>query len=200
MTASPERFIVAVMSSYAQGRDWIVTAMQDDFQTTGTIAATVICSSAPHHQIFGDRVALGTNQTALLHQRCPLGEVPTGGGGRGSDVGVLVQSSLPNLDAWEIGYWNATAAPRTVEPFVICSAEPHHVVPGRPGSVTKFHGTGTSQVQCPAGQQVTGGGGYSEGTELILSTFENNGWRASSANASSDTREVTAMVVCTGSQ
>ncbi|MEU2452000.1 hypothetical protein ABZ605_18225 [Streptomyces sp. NPDC012765] len=63
-----------------------------------------------------------------------------------------------------------------------------------------FHGAGTSWVGCPAGQQVTGGEGFSEDTEFIQSTVENNGWRATVANVSAGFQQVAAFAVCTGSQ
>ncbi|MFD7030141.1 hypothetical protein ACFWAR_19065 [Streptomyces sp. NPDC059917] len=87
---------------------------------------------------------------------------------------------------------------RTVEPFVVCSTAPHHAVAGRTGSVSRG-GSGTSLAQCPDGQQATGGGGFSKNdTELILTTFEGDGWRATSASYSPDFQQVTAFVVCTG--
>ncbi|MBT2448353.1 hypothetical protein J7F03_14945 [Streptomyces sp. ISL-43] len=113
---------------------------------------------------------------------------------------MVIQSSLQSLNTWEVRYWNNSGATHTVEPFVVCSAAPHHQVPGRPGSVGKFHGVGTSWVGCPAGQQVTGGGGYSENSEFILTTFENNGWRASVANESADFQQVNAFAVCTAAR
>ncbi|MFD9372109.1 hypothetical protein ACFWA6_31030 [Streptomyces sp. NPDC060020] len=192
-------FQFALTSSYASGRDWIVTGMNDQALHTGTIQAKVVCSNAPHHQVFGARVTLARDQVAILHQPCPSGEVPTGGGGRGQVQGVVIQSSLQNLNTWEVKYYNDTGGTWTAEPFVICSSAPHHQVPGRPGSVSLYHGTGTSWVGCPAGQQVTGGGGYSENTEFIQTTFENNGWRVTVSNLSPTFQQVTAFAVCTGS-
>ncbi|MGW6707279.1 hypothetical protein ACWGDE_20635 [Streptomyces sp. NPDC054956] len=199
MTVSPTWFEFALTSSYASGRDWIITGMNDDTLKAGKVSATVVCSNAPHRQVFGGRTTLARDQVVILHQPCPNGEVPTGGGGRGEAQGVVIQSSLQNLNTWEVRYYNNTGAVHTVEPFVVCSTAPHHQLPGRPGSVGKWGGVGTSWVGCPAGQQVTGGGGFSENTEFILSTFENNGWRVSVQNLTLDFQQVTAFVVCTGS-
>ncbi|MEV7414618.1 hypothetical protein [Streptomyces sp. NPDC089919] len=199
MTTSPKWFRFTISSSYASGRDWIVTGNNEDTLNSGTISATVVCSPNAHHQVFGSPVTVQTLEVAYLHQRCPAGEVPTGGGGRGQSQGMVLQNSLQNLNAWEAAYLNDTGAPRTGEPFVVCSAAPHHLVPGRSGPVTKWGGTGTSWVQCPPGQQVTGGGGAGPGTVLVQSTFENNGWRVTSMNQTNDQQQVAAFAVCTGS-
>lgn len=200
MTTYGNRFSFSITSSYAQGGSWIVTGRSNEsLLRDGSIAATVVCSPAPHHQVFGGRVTLERGQVVTLHQPCPSGEVPTGGGGRGDAERVAVQSSLPALNTWEVSYWNDTGQTHTVEPFVVCSTAPHHAVAGRAGSITRG-GTGTSQVQCPDGQQVTGGGGFSKNdTEIILTSFEGNGWRATSAGFSPDFQQVTAFAVCTGS-
>ncbi|WP_371616562.1 hypothetical protein [Streptomyces sp. NBC_00454] len=150
LTTSPKWFQFALTSSYANGRDWIITGMNDQALSSGSISATVVCSPSAHHQVFGGGTTLTRNQVVILHQPCPNGEVPTGGGGRGQAQGVVIQSSLQSLNTWEVRYWNNTGQNQTVEPFVVCSAAPHQLIPGRPGSVGKFHGVGTSWVGYPA--------------------------------------------------
>ncbi|MFJ6940387.1 hypothetical protein [Streptomyces sp. NPDC101132] len=192
----PDRFQFTVTSSYAEGRSWIITGRGEEALSSGEIAATVVCSSAPHHQVFGARVDLAKDETKIIRQPCPAGEVPTGGGGRGSGPGVMLKTSMPNLHTWEAWYYNNTGAAHHVEPFTVCSAAPHHVVVGRAGNVTKWGGTGTSVVQCQAGSRVKGGGGNSTSTVLIHSSFEGNGWRVHSRNLTAETQQVTALAVC----
>ncbi|MFD7030142.1 hypothetical protein ACFWAR_19070 [Streptomyces sp. NPDC059917] len=80
VTTYGNRFRFSLTSSYAQGRSWIVTGRNDDTLRAGTVAATVVCSTAPHRQVFGGRVTLERGQVVTLHQPCPSGEVPTGAG------------------------------------------------------------------------------------------------------------------------
>ncbi len=195
---SPSYNALTMISSYAIGGTWIVTAKSNS-STDGTLWATAICSTEPHSQVFNGPLAVPARSEGGLSAQCPPGQYATGGGGR-TDLGsVSVMETFAGgndlNDRWSYYINNPTGMTHYVEPFVVCSSSPHHHYWGDDVSLPLFHGTAGSVKYCPSGS-VTGGGGFALGTSLYESSAWGNGWLASAVNESAGHSVLHTEVVC----
>ncbi|MGK5545666.1 hypothetical protein ACSNOH_13180 [Streptomyces sp. URMC 127] len=187
--------VLRLDQSYASGNTWVVTVTADSL-TSKTIHATVICSPEQHTMVFSPPRVLQGFDPEVVPVNCPVGQFPTGGGGRVSGGEVYVFASNPNGDRWEFGVEKATGGPRTVEAFVVCSPKLHRQFFSPPSTMTSLGGA-TARQPCPTGE-VTGGGALGTGTALDNTTFDGNGWRVGATNVSGAPQTLTAAAVCTG--
>ncbi|MER8042091.1 hypothetical protein [Streptomyces sp. NPDC094032] len=97
---SPYYNPLPVISSYASGPTWVVT-VDGESDVDATLWASVICSTAPHTQVFNGPITVGARTQGSLPALCPPGQYATGGGGR-VDLGVICSQS-PHHHYWGDG-------------------------------------------------------------------------------------------------
>ncbi|MFI6157754.1 hypothetical protein ACIBCA_34285 [Kitasatospora sp. NPDC051170] len=181
---SPSYNPLTTISSYADGRTWIVTATGGT-PYDGTLWATAICSTEPHTQVFEGPHAVAARSEGSAEAKCPSGQYATGGGGRVDPGAIILQESFAGGDrtisSWIYYIVNPTEMTHYVESFVVCSPSPHNQYWSDRAPLPADHGTANHLESCPSGT-VTGGGGGVIGGALYESSPWGNGWLASAVN------------------
>ncbi|WP_031067955.1 hypothetical protein [Streptomyces sp. NRRL WC-3742] len=173
-------------------------------------AAYVICSQLVHYTFDSERIDLPRSSpwTAAVSANCPRGYVPSGGGFWTDAGDALTLGTYPTYGGWFTRGVNNTTLPRQLSSFVVCVAGAPHVIHDGPAVSLPPHGEAIADALCPAGEEVTGGGGRASfnGTDpnyyaLLMSSrlrIDGNGWEVTASNTSdTEYRTLVANVICT---
>lgn len=201
----PDTFTVG---SYGGDDYWVTQANQVLSSPTSTsVISYVICSPAPHTALMepeGAGVDIAPNEVATHIARCPSGQVPSGGGARTSSGLTLVNSSIPFVDGWAVTARNVDSKPGHLWVNVTCATVPHPVQFG-PTKEIAAGASETSQVDCPEGQVLSGGGVQTSDSLTYvrdaLPSEDAQGvlrrWVGRAFNAGDTPQTVTAWAICT---
>ncbi|KJS61560.1 hypothetical protein [Streptomyces rubellomurinus] len=179
---------------------------------TGTPAyasAYVVCSQLVHESFDSQRIYLPRHSpwTDAVTATCPQGYVPSGGGFWTDAGDALTLGTYPTYTGWHTRGVSATTDPRELSSFVVCITGAPHVI--HAGAVVDLppNGEAIARAFCPAGEEVTGGGGRASfnGTDpdhyaLLMSSWigYDGGWEVTAYNTSDiEHRNLVANVICT---
>jgi hypothetical protein len=131
---------------------------------------------------------------------CPAGSVVTGGG-FSANTNIHVYTQVMDGNGWLVFAKNNAGSPQNVTVYAICLYFPSVASSQVSKSVTVLGGGGqtTSQVDCPAGTVVTGGGfnGKIDGSLwTFYSAQSGNSWSVTAKNTAAGNTSYSAYAVC----
>ncbi|MFD7235947.1 hypothetical protein ACFWAT_11630 [Streptomyces syringium] len=166
-----------------------------------TSTAEQATAKAPmaHTGIQGAPVVVPAHATRTATVTCPADQQVSGGGGVVDGGGLLLTGSNPNGRVWEAKFSNDSNVQRTGSAFAVCTDLTQSVF--RSSTVIITPGSNQAQVvRCPPGQNPTGGGFTTTGTDvparIISSTQES--WHVRAVNNGTATQDMQAVVLCSG--
>ncbi|MFI6155981.1 hypothetical protein ACIBCA_25235 [Kitasatospora sp. NPDC051170] len=196
-------------SSSINGGLWEVS-YSNETGSPAYAAAYVVCSQLVHESFDSERIDLPRSSpwTDSVTARCPQGYQVTGGGFWTDAGNALAMGTFPTYGAWVTRGVNNTTLPRELSSFVVCVAGAQHTIHDGPAVSLPPNGVAIADALCPAGQEVTGGGGRASfnGTDpnyyaLLMSSrqrIDGNGWEVTAYNTSdTEYRTLVANVICT---
>ncbi|MFG2296840.1 hypothetical protein [Streptomyces sp. NPDC048603] len=114
--------LMYVSSAGVFGGKSAVEVLNEDTTSPHDLQLTPVCATTPHSQHTGPQILMQGYQTATARVSCPVGEVPTGGGGStGFRTYLVTSAGTADGRGWEVRATNTTAYPRSLTAQVICT-------------------------------------------------------------------------------
>ncbi|GIH05612.1 hypothetical protein Rhe02_36790 [Rhizocola hellebori] len=147
------------------------------------------------------RIEPGPDELSALAQ-CPAGTLPISGGPNISSDDVVLVSSFPNGNSWQVTLRNDGSTDATFFSFAVCATEiPGYEVLSANATHVPPGGVGSSRRPCPAGKMAIGGGPFVSGAShkasvTSTSTFLRLEWAAEIRNDGDTSMDLVAYAVC----
>jgi hypothetical protein len=118
-------------------------------------------------------------------------------------LGASLNSSFPTAHGWEVAVNNASGAASQFTVYAVCGKKPKGYFQQVAGGATPVvpGSTETTELTCPKGDLLTGGGGFTNTTSTLVSLNSTwpvsvVTWGVSTNNFSGGTATITEVVVC----
>jgi hypothetical protein len=143
------------------------------------------------------QVNVQVDATGHVQVNCPSGSIVTGGGFAGSS-NLLVYSSFPSGNGWEVAAQNLSTSVQLLNAYAECLSNSSGSTAPVVSQVTAAAGgIGHGVVNCPSGSVVTGGGFAGNFNLFVYSnSATGNGWEVDARNTSASGQPLNSYAVC----